>query len=237
MKKIGWQIAFMILLISFSNKTYSQPVFPDVDSVINFLEGDWTWIHSYGSIGGKHMYPSSVGYQIRLVLSKSDSIENSMTYKYFKNDLLDSVGICSIYYSTQAFYPWNINGLPFGITDQSVKFWNKDSINFNDNCMDCYYHTYARNKNTTNIFHFKYNDFSNIIYLFPNPSSNYFEICADLYDKVESVRLMDLNGRIIKIFPANHIGKKYDIKDLPKGFYLVEVQTNTCFIRKILIKI
>ena len=60
------------------------------------------------------------------------------------------------------------------------------------------------------------------ISVYPNPSTEYFEIKLDIPAEVSKWRLIDINGRLMK---GNGTGKKVNLTGLAPGEYIVEVIT------------
>lgn len=58
------------------------------------------------------------------------------------------------------------------------------------------------------------------IKIFPNPASEYIELTEN--DKVSKLLVFNLVGKEIKRFEAAN-GQRYNISDLPKGLYLVQL--------------
>ncbi len=58
------------------------------------------------------------------------------------------------------------------------------------------------------------------IKIFPNPATDYFELSQS--EKVSQVVVFNLVGKELKRFDAND-GQRYNISDLPKGLYLVQL--------------
>lgn len=61
------------------------------------------------------------------------------------------------------------------------------------------------------------------ISIYPNPSEDHFYVDYDFSAELKEVRLFDLTGKRINELDAKPNGSGYDISDLPKGTYLVEL--------------
>lgn len=61
------------------------------------------------------------------------------------------------------------------------------------------------------------------ITLFPNPTTEYISIKTDA--KVESVKIIDLKGRVLKQTSATEAGQRISVGDLTAGFYIAQVKT------------
>lgn len=59
----------------------------------------------------------------------------------------------------------------------------------------------------------------NNIYVYPNPSSGDFTIMSD--EIIKNVKVFSINGHLVK----ESTGKNQNLKNLPKGFYILEIQT------------
>jgi len=69
--------------------------------------------------------------------------------------------------------------------------------------------------------------------IYPNPAVDF--ISFDIDEKVNSIELIDLNGRKIKIF--SYLENKLYIQDVQKGIYLIKFNTSKGFIvKKIIIE-
>ncbi|HZF99487.1 MAG TPA: phospholipase D-like domain-containing protein [Chitinophagales bacterium] len=69
-----------------------------------------------------------------------------------------------------------------------------------------------------------------MVTLYPNPASEYFELnIAFPQNDLPAFNLVDATGRVIKSWNANvSTGRQaMDIRELPAGFYLLQVQSNT----------
>ena len=64
---------------------------------------------------------------------------------------------------------------------------------------------------------------SNDLMVFPNPSSDYFILNYEATQNITSIRLIDVNGKIIKVFNAN---KNIDVTDINSGIYLLQIEIN-----------
>ncbi len=74
------------------------------------------------------------------------------------------------------------------------------------------------------------------IKLFPNPTDDFLKInCVDV---IESIDIIDINGRIVKAYVVNN-GQNFliDIDELKSGLYSVQVNTvNNNYLRKVIIQ-
>jgi hypothetical protein len=65
------------------------------------------------------------------------------------------------------------------------------------------------------------------IKLYPNPASDYL-VVDDIFSKIETVQLLDMNGRVVKESSATNAGsktRKLDISSLPSAVYIARVVT------------
>lgn len=71
-------------------------------------------------------------------------------------------------------------------------------------------------------------DLSNSIEVFPNPTSNFISLdFRELGDKVESIEIMDISGRVMKnIQPSSLNKQRVDLSDLENGNYFVRFNTD-----------
>lgn len=71
--------------------------------------------------------------------------------------------------------------------------------------------------------------------LYPNPSSDFIQINGGNDDKVESIRVIDLNGRVV-INLSNYNDNKIDISKLSQGTYIMELKLNGVLVNKKIVK-
>lgn len=68
--------------------------------------------------------------------------------------------------------------------------------------------------------------FANNISIYPNPTSDIFNL-ASTTSTIESIKLTDLNGRVVKNINVNSLSStEVNISDLTSGMYFVTVQTD-----------
>jgi len=73
---------------------------------------------------------------------------------------------------------------------------------------------------------------NNSFALFPNPSTNYFELTTNENVQVNEVNVYSLQGQLIKSFQNQ---SQYDISNLAKGIYMVKIKAEEGFASKTLI--
>ncbi|MDY0779482.1 alpha-amylase family glycosyl hydrolase [Tenacibaculum sp. IB213877] len=75
---------------------------------------------------------------------------------------------------------------------------------------------------------------SESLIIYPNPTENYFSINKD----VKNVKIYDLTGKEVVNFKGKFLkNKRFNIHELPQGFYIVKGQNNTAhFSKKLIVK-
>ena len=71
------------------------------------------------------------------------------------------------------------------------------------------------------------------ITIYPNPVSNVLNI-KNAGIEIENVNIYDLNGRLIKRIQIDH--NQIDVSQLPKGIYILEIETPVGILREKLVK-
>lgn len=71
--------------------------------------------------------------------------------------------------------------------------------------------------------------------LYPNPTSDFIQINVGNDDKVESIRVFDLNGKVV-INLSNYNDNKIDISKLSQGTYIMELKLNGVLVNKKIVK-
>lgn len=89
---------------------------------------------------------------------------------------------------------------------------------------------YANNLNTPLI------ENKSSLILYPNPSSNFIHINKTNDDKVERIRVFDLNGRLVISLSNEDNDGKIDISKLNKGVYFMEFKLNGVLVNKKIVK-
>ena len=72
--------------------------------------------------------------------------------------------------------------------------------------------------------------------IYPNPAKNSLNINSSSNEVINSVKIIDINGRIIKNLKVNATSNVIDVNDLANGVYLVEITSETGTITKKFIK-
>lgn len=73
---------------------------------------------------------------------------------------------------------------------------------------------------------------NNAFTLFPNPSTNYFELATNESIQIIEVNVYSLQGQLIKTFKNQ---KQYDVSDLAKGIYIIKIKAEEGLASKTLI--
>lgn len=76
---------------------------------------------------------------------------------------------------------------------------------------------------------------ANAISIYPNPSSNYLNIKSNNIDRIISVKLIDVNGRILKSVAQHGNIIQLDISEEINGLYFVQIETDKAIYNKKLI--
>lgn len=146
-----------------------------------------------------------------------------------------SLSVAKLYLNDGSGSFTEITGLPFeGVSDGSIAIADfngdnkKDVLISGSNFGTISTKRYI-NDSTLSTTNYSFN--KNQISLFPNPSSNYFEIQSkEILTKVE---VYSLQGQLVKSFVPQ---SQYDISNLSSGLYLVKILANNDKITKRLIK-
>jgi len=59
------------------------------------------------------------------------------------------------------------------------------------------------------------------IKVYPNPASDYIQL--NVISNVKNIKILNMVGKTIKRFKVELKGEKYNISDMPKGLYLVQL--------------
>ncbi|MEI7726849.1 MAG: T9SS type A sorting domain-containing protein [Bacteroidota bacterium] len=72
------------------------------------------------------------------------------------------------------------------------------------------------------------NEISNAVYLFPNPSAEFYMVTSPQYMTFNQICVFDATGRLIKsyVLPDFTSKQQFDSKDLPTGTYVISVHTS-----------
>ena len=62
------------------------------------------------------------------------------------------------------------------------------------------------------------------IKVYPNPASDYIKL--NIVSNVNKIKILNMVGKTIKRFEVSLKGEKYNISDMPKGLYLVQLLDN-----------
>jgi hypothetical protein len=77
----------------------------------------------------------------------------------------------------------------------------------------------------------------NSVSIYPNPVKDYFNVSMNQTLKVSSIKIMDINGRLIKSVSSQFIKEgQVDVSDLSAGMYILNLETNDGIISKKIIK-
>jgi len=72
--------------------------------------------------------------------------------------------------------------------------------------------------------------------MYPNPTTQQVVIELDSHDEIRVIELFQIDGKASKTIKTVFFGKaEIDVRDLPKGMYLVRVQTANQFAMKKLV--
>ena len=73
---------------------------------------------------------------------------------------------------------------------------------------------------------------NNNISIYPNPTSNFIQI-KNLQTKANTINILDITGKIVKLVDSNSQNIKIDVSTLEKGIYIVKIgETVTRFVKK-----
>jgi len=62
--------------------------------------------------------------------------------------------------------------------------------------------------------------------IYPNPSSGFFKINSEDYNKIEKIMIYDISGKVIDIYDdINSINFNIDLSDSKSGIYLIQIIT------------
>lgn len=206
-----------------------------VDSVANYLTGEWIWTRSCGGIVGDCNYSDSVTTK-KIVFDKLANVQDSLAYSFFQSDTVVSSGNAKISYSTSIYGEyWNLEGVDGFPTQKLTIFFNAtDTISLNENCYDCYSHVFVRKSKIGNSI-FDIQRRNNSFKVYPNPTSG--ELYFDLPHSVilNSIAIIDLKGKIRKKISFK-TKEKVNISDLPDGVYNIKITTDNNIFNSIIIK-
>jgi hypothetical protein len=95
-----------------------------------------------------------------------------------------------------------------------------------------------------NWFEFKFtsslsveDNLNNEVKLFPNPVSYSFSLKLSQHQRIKSVKIVDMNGRLVKnIQPDITTNSVYNLSNLKSGIYFVLIETDQGIAQKKLIK-
>lgn len=226
MKKVFFIIALCFVA---QIKGFAQSQFANVDSVKNYLAGDWEWFLSCGGIAGTCSTPTTPGY-------------SSAAFKFVNTPLgIDSIGYLSYHGGTlsvsgkvriisntsNGIVYWSLEKIclyPVAFcNNMMLLFARPDSILFRDNCSDCFDRQYKRN--------------NQLKLGLENLELGYIQL--DVYpslfsDKVFVSYESDLIIKNVVVFDmiGNYYNKKLgseksiDMSDLSSGLYFITFETN-----------
>jgi hypothetical protein len=219
MKRI---LLLVTLLCSTSHAAFSQTTFPNADSVVKYLKGNWRWIRSCGGFAGSCITPTSnpPGPQ-SAVFNKVTGSPDSIAYAFYKNNILQYSGTSKITYTNTIFGTnWSFDvkfAPPSSISMQlSLSRSTTDSLWIREGCYDCFERSYVRELNPVGI-----NESTAVpLKLFPNPVRNELTISLDNYADV-TVRIVDVTGKE-QHFPKPEDGRM-DVSALAPGLYFIHL--------------
>lgn len=115
-----------------------SPIGPQSDE----LYGYWTWKKSVGGFAGETRTPESTGYTQGLVFEK-DGI-----CKMYRDDTLVSYDHYVVVRDQTSWFDDSVYVIRYTrkVHPEQVAFWSRDSLELVDLCIDCYWHTYTRNR-------------------------------------------------------------------------------------------
>jgi hypothetical protein len=76
----------------------------------------------------------------------------------------------------------------------------------------------------------------NTVTLYPNPISEEFQINLNNQQKVRSLKIIDVNGRIVKKLDSNLSDRMYQLSNLKSGIYFLLLETDKGRFQKKIIK-
>jgi len=133
MKKLIFVFIGFFLLMSCSKEETSEVCLNEI-----CIDGEWTWVESYGSIAGHTITPESESITRRLVIDDinyqefvDDELILDTEYEYVESDELDS---------------FTIDGLVLKLATGNWLAVTKenDQLILIEPCFDCWRHTYER---------------------------------------------------------------------------------------------
>lgn len=72
--------------------------------------------------------------------------------------------------------------------------------------------------------------------IYPNPTADYFHLKTSGQTKLESIKLVDISGRVLQILKPKENNSKYKLSTIKTGVYFLIVKTNRGVLKKKLIK-
>ncbi len=78
-------------------------------------------------------------------------------------------------------------------------------------------------------------EFASEITIFPNPANDIVFVRSDS-DELKEIRLINLSGQVIKNKKVNNFETKLDVRDIPNGLYIIQINTEqTVFSERIVV--
>lgn len=213
-------------------------------------DGEHQW---YFNFGGRMGFPNSNfiinNDSIHFVTMLSDSLLIDDDYIYassFANILMGSIDLdgnilnYKQYTSSQNTYqtPWQIlkNDDNVYISFENIisgteagETW-LDTITINH--ANLYFAKFMWDDDYTKLEHHRNNNIS----IFPNPTSNHFEIKTLNDDEIKSISLLSLQGTTISVFDNKLANSRFDISNISSGIYLLKIELcDEIIIKKIII--
>ncbi|MCC9073722.1 T9SS type A sorting domain-containing protein [Flavobacterium sp. F-65] len=113
-----------------------------------------------------------------------------------------------------------LDNVTYAITYNDYLYYSKDSKLWK----------YVNNLNTESI------ERKASLILYPNPSSDFIEINSSNEDKIDSIHVFDLNGKLVMNLSGYNNSNRIDISKLNQGTYIVEFKLNGASVSKKIIK-
>ncbi|HAI18105.1 MAG TPA: hypothetical protein DCM10_08845 [Xanthomarina gelatinilytica] len=75
--------------------------------------------------------------------------------------------------------------------------------------------------------------FDNRLAIYPNPTNDYFKVEKSSNVNIESIRIYNISGKLVKEFTES---ERYNVSDLNSGFYFLRIKTDKSQTIKKLVK-
>lgn len=195
-----------------------QIQFESVDSVINFLVGDWLWTVSCGGIMGERKYPDSATSK-SFVFSRHESRHARIVQCHYRNDTLVDSGNAEISFSNSMYGKcWHLDR--FTSLKLALFFISEDEIKLAEHCHDCYEHYYTRKKVPAGT---RTDAGKSALPARPNPGSSFRPpASANEWTAVEAA-IVTMQGRLVR--HVDDSSGEFYTGHLHPGHYLIRVGT------------